>query len=125
MRCLALLISGRLGRRSVRVGMRDRTHLGDEKRQHSQGRDAKFEAMRPFEQGQPLCRNDKMLAPSVKTGNRLPIGRRLLSLEKAQLIIPWLITSFQCSHLKSDSDVGQLPYCHIRPPAKPAVKSTN
>jgi hypothetical protein len=29
----------------VRVGMRDRTHLGDEKRQHSQGCDAKFDAI--------------------------------------------------------------------------------
>jgi len=42
---LALLISGRLGRRLMGVGMRDRTHLGDEKRQHSQGRDAKFNAI--------------------------------------------------------------------------------
>ena len=51
---LALPISGRLGRRLVGVGMRDRAHLGEEKRQHSQGRDAKFDAMRPFEQGRPL-----------------------------------------------------------------------
>ena len=51
---LALLKSGRLGRRLVGVGMRNRTHLGHEKRQHSQGCDAKFDAMRPFEQGRPL-----------------------------------------------------------------------
>src|ERR1700722_16539970 len=45
---------GSLGRWLVRVGMRDRTHLGNEKRQHSQSCDAKFDAMRPFEQSQPL-----------------------------------------------------------------------
>ena len=42
---LALPISRSLDRRLVRVGMRDRTHLGDEKRQHSQGCDAKFDAI--------------------------------------------------------------------------------
>jgi hypothetical protein len=45
--------------------MRDGTQLGNEQRQRSQGYDAKFEAMKPFEQGQPLTRNGKMLAPSV------------------------------------------------------------
>ena len=54
MACLALLSGGSLGRWPVCVGMRDRAHLGNEKRQHSQGCDAKFIAMRPFEQGQPL-----------------------------------------------------------------------
>jgi hypothetical protein len=43
-----LLIGGSLDRRLVAVGMRYRTHLGDEKRQHSQGCDAKSEAMRPI-----------------------------------------------------------------------------
>ena len=51
---LALPISGGLGRRLVGIGMRNRTHLGDEKRQHSQGCDAKFDAMSPFEQSRPL-----------------------------------------------------------------------
>ena len=51
---MALLSGGSLGPWLVRVGMRDRTHLGNEKRQHSQGCDAKFGAMRPFEQGQPF-----------------------------------------------------------------------
>ena len=49
--------------------MRNRTHLGDEKRQHSQGCDAQFDAMRPFEQGQPLNLNRQILAPSESTGN--------------------------------------------------------
>jgi hypothetical protein len=40
--------------RHVRIGMRHRAHLSNEKRQHSQGCDAKFNAMRPFEQGRPL-----------------------------------------------------------------------
>ena len=51
---MALLSGGSLGRWLVRVGMRDRTHLRNEERQHSQSCDAKFDAMRPFEQGQPL-----------------------------------------------------------------------
>ena len=83
MACLALLIGGSLGRRSVRVGMRDRTHLGHEERQHSQRCDAKFEAMRPLEQGQPLSLNGNMLTPSVKTGNRPSIG-------DVSNFLPWL-----------------------------------
>jgi len=51
---MALLIGGSLARWLVRVGVRDRTHLGNEKRQHSQGCYAKFDPMRPLEQGQPL-----------------------------------------------------------------------
>jgi hypothetical protein len=51
---MALLSGGMLSRWLVRVGMRDRTHLGNEKRQHSQSCDAKLNAMRPFEQRQPL-----------------------------------------------------------------------
>src|SRR6266403_2119453 len=33
--------------------------------------------------------------------------------------------SLHCSHLRSGSDVGQLPYCYIEPSAKLAVKPTN
>jgi len=50
---LSLLKRRGLFRRPVRIDMRNRTHLGDEKRQHGQGRDAKFDAIRPIEQGQP------------------------------------------------------------------------
>jgi hypothetical protein len=51
---MASLSGGSLGGWLVRVGMCDRTHLGNEKRQHSQSCDAKFDAMRPFEQAQPF-----------------------------------------------------------------------
>jgi len=33
--------------------------------------------------------------------------------------------ALQCSNLRGGSDVGQLPYCYIRPSAKLAVKPTN
>ncbi len=59
-----------LGRRLVCVGMRDRAHLGNEKRQHSQSCDAKFDAMRPFEQGQPLTQ-ERLDASTVRV-NRKP-----------------------------------------------------
>jgi hypothetical protein len=44
--------------------MRYRTQLSDEKRQRSKGYDAKFDAMMPIEQCQPLSRNVRMLALS-------------------------------------------------------------
>jgi hypothetical protein len=43
--------------------MRYRTQLSDEERQRSKGYDAKFDAMIPIEQCQPLSRNAKMLTP--------------------------------------------------------------
>ena len=62
MSCLGLLIGGSLGRRqAVAIGMRDGTQLGNEQRQRSQGYDANFDAMRPFEQGQPITMNARML----------------------------------------------------------------
>ena len=65
MTVLRLLIRGRQGRSgSVGIGMRYRTQLSDEKRQRSKGYDAKFDAMIPIEQCQPLSRNVKMLTPS-------------------------------------------------------------
>jgi hypothetical protein len=50
-----LLKGGSLRRRGLmRIGMRDRTHLGNEQRQRNNGCDAKFLAMGPIEQGQPF-----------------------------------------------------------------------
>jgi len=50
-----LLIGGSASRRwLVGIGMRYCAHLGNEQRQRNQGRDAKFPAMRPIEQGQPF-----------------------------------------------------------------------
>ena len=70
---LSLLISGGLLRRPVRVDMRNRTHLGNEERQRGQGRDAKLDAMRPIEQGQPLT--EKPTDASTVRVNRKPSGR--------------------------------------------------
>lgn len=56
--------------------MRDRAHLGKEKRQHSQGRDAEFDAMRPFEQGQPFTQKQAD-ANTVRTNRELPISDRI------------------------------------------------
>jgi hypothetical protein len=57
--------------------MRDGTQLGNEQRQRSQGYDAKSDAMRPFEQGQPITMNCRMLPLSVQTGNRLSVHGQL------------------------------------------------
>jgi hypothetical protein len=42
-----------LGRWIMRIGMRDRAHLRNEKCQRNKGCDAKLVAMRLFEQGRP------------------------------------------------------------------------
>jgi hypothetical protein len=52
--------------------MRDGTQLRNEQRQRGQGYDAEFEAMRPFEQSQPLTRNRESYHRPCKQGNRLP-----------------------------------------------------
>jgi hypothetical protein len=57
--------------------MRNRTHLGDEKRHRSQGCDAQFDATRPFEQGRPLtqeARNASTVDLNRKPSNRLAAG---------------------------------------------------
>jgi hypothetical protein len=62
------------GRSLVSIGMRYCAELGNEKSQHSQGCDAKFDAMRPSEQGQPLM-EERRNASTVRV-NREP-SRRL------------------------------------------------
>jgi hypothetical protein len=59
--------------------MRNRAHLGDEKRQRGQGRDAKLDAMRPIGQDQALT-DEPSDASTVRNETELlhTIGSRQL-----------------------------------------------